>query len=229
MAELLEAVTPVINDDMNLNLCAAFTKDEVQTACKQIHPSKVPGSDGMPGMFYQKFWSILGTDVITFCLECLNGNRSLDEVNKTFIVLIPKVKKPETLTQFHPISLCNVLYKIITKTIVNIWKHFLPACISKNQNAFVPGRLILDNVIIAHEFLHSFTNKQDGKASSFALKLDMTKAYDTVEWIFIEAMMLKMGFKEEWVKLILKCISSLSYSVVINGAITDEFKAEEGL
>lgn len=226
--ELLAAAKPTITEDMNCFLQAKFTKEGVRAACKQIHPTKSPGPDGMR-LFYHKFWSTIGTDVISYSLDILNNGRSMDEINKTFIVLIPKVKNPDHVAQFRPISLCNVLYKIITKTIANRWKKVLPSCISENQSAFVPERLITDNVIIAHELMNSFKNKQDGKSSSFALKLDMTKAYDRVEWSFLAKMMSKMGFVATWVDLIMRCISSVSFSVVVNGNITDEFKSERGI
>ena len=93
-------------------------------------------------------------------------------------MLIPKVKNPRSITQFRHISFCNVPYKIIAKVMVNMIKHILPHCISDSQSAFVPGRLITDNVLVAYELLHNLKNKRIGKESQCALKLDMSKAYD---------------------------------------------------
>lgn len=131
--ELLDTVKLVIIEEINRNLPAKFTKQEVRSDCKQTHPTKAHRLDGMPSMFCHKFWSIIGTDVVSYCLDVLNNGLLMDDINKTFIFLIPKVKNLEKLAQFKPISLCNVLYKIITKTIVNRWKLVLPRCISKTR------------------------------------------------------------------------------------------------
>ena len=120
--------------------------------------------------------------MIKFCLDSLNGVQGLEVINSTNIALIPKVKNPQFISQFRPISLSNVLYKIIAKVIVNRFKHVLPHCISDSQNAFVLRRLITDNVLVAYELLHNLKNKRKGKESHFALKFDMSKTYDKVKW-----------------------------------------------
>ena len=107
-----------------------------------------------------------------------------DGVNKTTICLIPKVKGPQEMKQFRPISLCNVIYKICSKVLANWIRPFLDDIVSKEQSAFVPGRLIMDNVLIAYECTHYLTRKK-GKAGACAIKLDMTKAYDHVEWAYL--------------------------------------------
>ncbi|KAA3478899.1 reverse transcriptase [Gossypium australe] len=111
----------------------------------------------------------------------LNGIREVGDINKTCIVLIPKTDKPKTMSQFQPISLCTVIYKIIAKMMVNRMSDILRDCINESQCAFIPGRLISDNVLIAYEVLHSLKMKKSGRKGNFALKLDMSKAYDRVE------------------------------------------------
>ena len=162
-------------------------------------------------------------------LDFLNYGQMLGGVNFTHVVLIPKVKSPESMAQFRPISLCNVIYKIISKILVNRMKKVLPRVISESQSAFVPGRMISDNVIIAFEAIHHLKNLRGGKNAQLAAKLDMSKAYDRVEWDYLRAVMVKLGFNVRWVGLIMSCVTSVSYSIMINGAPKGYIKPERGL
>ena len=144
-------------------------------------PTKAPGPNGMNALFYLKFWHIVGNKVTDAVLDFLHSGNMEPDVNYTHIVLIPKVKKPEKMADFRPISLCNVIYKIISKVLANRLKLILPQIISPSQSAFVPGRLITDNVLVAYETLHAMHIRREGKKRALALKLDVSKAYDRVE------------------------------------------------
>jgi hypothetical protein len=178
---------------------------------------KSPSLDGFAACFYQQSWGLVREEVCNAVLSFLNDGDFDSSINKTFIALIPKIKNPPCITEYRPISLCNVLYKLIAKVLANRLKKVLPIIISPTQSAFISGRLIIDNILIAFEALHSMDARMKGRKGFMALKLDMSKAYDRVEWDFLEAVMRKLGFAERWITLAMTCVRTVSYSVLING------------
>ena len=157
------------------------------------------------------------------------GDVDIDDVNRTCIVLITKCQKPIEMSDFRPISLCMVLYKVISKMMANRLTLFFPTLILKHQSAFVPGRLITDNAMVAFEIFHGMKRRGDGKAGSMTFKLDMSKAYDRVEWSFLEKVMLKMGFCRSWIHKIMHCLSSVSYALRLNGRVQGNIIPSRGL
>jgi hypothetical protein len=166
-------------------------------------------------------------DVVAAVQRFFDDGTMPDEVNETAIVLIPKKNDPEDLKDFRPISLCNVLFKIVSKCLVNRLRPLLQDIIGPFQSAFIPGRLITDNALIAFECIHAI---QTGSRADFcAYKLDMAKAYDRVDWRFLEGVLAKLGFHSKWIQWVMTCVTTVRYSVRFNGHLLDSFSPTRGL
>ncbi|GAU51221.1 hypothetical protein TSUD_412270 [Trifolium subterraneum] len=157
VAETVQVVHNRLDQEMHDFLKKDFTTEEVFLAIKDMKSLAAPGPDGLPARFYHTYWDIVGKDITKEVLQVLNHGGNPQPYNTTHICLIPKINKPIYPSDFRPISLCNVTLKIITKAIENRIKTILPTIISPNQSAFVPGRLITDNTIIANEIFHYLT------------------------------------------------------------------------
>ncbi|KAH9782560.1 reverse transcriptase domain-containing protein [Citrus sinensis] len=229
MEAVLKGITPRVSEDMNEALEKPFTAEEVTEALNQMCPTKALGPDGLPAAFYQKHWKEVKEGVLTTCLHILNNQGTLAPLNYTYIAMIPKKGKPRKVTDFRPISLYNVIYKIVAKSVANRFKQILHQIISPMQSAFIPDRLITDNVIVGYECLHKIRHCKGRKNGLVALKLDVSKAYDRLEWSFIEQTMKCMGFSQNWICLVMKCISSVSFSLIINGSVRGVIKPQRGL
>ena len=131
IGSMLQCVPSVVTDAMNETLTRPYMAIKVNVALKQMKPMTAPGADGLPSVFYQSQWHVIGEDVTRGVLSCLNSGKLIRSINHTNITLIPKVKSPEKVTDYKPISLYNVLYKIISKVVANQLKAILPSIISK--------------------------------------------------------------------------------------------------
>ena len=227
--ESIDVVQLKVSSKMIAMLTADFQEFEVCRALKQMYPLKSSSPNGMPPLFFQHFWPTIGGVVRKTILDFLNLGVIPPKFNETHIVLIPKVKDPKKVTDFRPISLCNVIYKLASKVLANRLKKVLPNVISDSQSAFVHGRLITDNVLVAFETMHHINQKKNGRIGEMALKLDMSKAYDRVKWICLKKIMEKLGFNERWRRLMMQCISTVSYAVRINGVPRGHITPSHGL
>lgn len=217
MDEALSAIDPVISSSMNSSLIHPVTDAEIEQAVFQLGALKAPGPDGYAGFFYQTYWDTVKSSTTLAIKSFFESGFILKELNTTNLVLIPKTPTPETLTQFRPISLWNLNLKIITKVLANRLKPILGGVISPQQSAFVPGRLIQDSIIIAHEAFHHMKIGRRGEQANMAISLDFNKAYDRVEWDFLEAVMDRMGFHKTWIHWVMQCVSTVRFNIFANG------------
>ncbi|KAL0283758.1 UNVERIFIED_CONTAM: Retrovirus-related Pol polyprotein from type-1 retrotransposable element R2 [Sesamum radiatum] len=208
-------------------LTAPVSSTEIRQAIFDIDETKAPGPDGYSAGFFKAAWSVIGEEVTQALLDFFRTGRLLKQINATLISLIPKVNSPSVVAEFRPISCCNVLYKAVTKILVQRMRSILHTLISPSQNAFVPGRSIGDNVLLAQELFSGYN--QRNLPPRCALKVDLRKAYDTVEWDFLKAALTLFGFPERFIQWIVECVTTTSYSVCINGAPHGFFRGARGL
>ena len=227
--EAFRFITASVTEDMNTLLTRAPSEEEIKEAVFAINPEKAPGPDGMTSLFFQKFWKVIGKDIIKTVQEFFASGEMDPRLNETNICLIPKTERPQSMSEFRPISLCNVSYKIISKVLSSQLKKVLPDLITETQSAFVARRLITDNILVAQEMFHALRMNPSCQSKYVAIKTDMSKAYDRVEWSFLETLMEKMGFDNRWIHWIMTCISSVSYQVLINGEAKGHIVPSRGL
>ncbi|XP_021746063.1 uncharacterized protein LOC110711934 [Chenopodium quinoa] len=206
-------------------LQAVYTVEEVKFALSQMHPAKVSGPYGMCPLFFQLYVGPLMSNCV---LSILRGAPIPQFINRTYIALIPKKKDVDQMVDFRPISLCNVIYKLVLKVLANRLKYFLDEIISINQSAFTPGQLISNNIFVAFVLFHYMKNLPN-KGGCIAMKLDMSKAFDKIEWDFLEAVLRRFGFDQNWCDRVMDCVRSVSFSVLVNGRPTDDFSPGRGI
>ncbi|KAF7822290.1 reverse transcriptase [Senna tora] len=229
MSYVLSFVEKGVSEEDNDGLLKDVIDEEIKRATFELGALKAPGPDGYSGKFFHSSWDIVGKQVIETVKGFFNMRGSLERLNETNIVVIPKIDKPEFVTQYRPISLCNFTYKIISKVMVNRLRNLLPKLVSEQQRAFMKGRLIQDNIVIAHEVYHYLKNRANGGRFELAMKIDMAKAYDRVEWDFLEQVLLKLGFCVGWVDRVMACVKSVDYNVLVGGRKVADFKPGRGL
>ncbi|GLT46247.1 hypothetical protein SLA2020_200180 [Shorea laevis] len=204
------------------------TEEEIRVAISSLKPFKAPGPDGVHPFFYQRCWNEIKAKVCSDVIGAFSSGVIPTGWNNCLISLIPKGKAPESITQFRPIGLCNTSYKIISKILVNRLRLVLESLISPCQASFVPGRRGSDNVIILQELVYSFS-KKTGKVGDLILKIDLEKAYDCLEWSFIQETLLFFQFPPKVIELIMSAICTSSVSILINGERTDPFFPSRGI
>jgi len=188
---------------------------------------KALGPDGYTAEFFKSSWSVVGADVITAIKSFFESGLLLKEVNTTILTLVPKKPNASFMGDFRPIACWNVIYKCITKILSNRMLPVLDSLISRNQSTFIPGINIAENVLLAQELVRNYHRKEG--APRCTMKIDLMKAYDSVNWDFIIQCLVCLGFPSKFVNWIKECVTSPWFYIAINGTLVGFFKGAKGL
>ena len=215
-----------IDEEASNLLDASLSGEEIEEALKALGRDRAPGPDGFPIEFFIHCWDFVKEDVMRV-VEDFNERSFIDwRLNATFISLIPKKDLVVEVKDFRPISLMGSVYKIITKALAERLKPFLPSLITAAQGTFVKGRHILDGVLVANELIDS---RLRSGIPGVLCKVDLEKAYDHVDWNFLDYVLRRMGFGTRWRSWVRTCISTVSFSVLVNGSPKGFFRSKRGI
>ena len=203
-----------------------FSETEVHSALMEMNGDKAPGPDGFTVAFWQSCWDFAKVEILEMFKEFHEHSSFLKSLNNTFLVLIPKKSGVEDLEDFRPISLLGGLYKLLAKVIANRIKKVVGKVVSTTQNAFVTGRQILDASLIANEVIDLW---QKRKEKGLICKLNIEKAYNSINWKFLLKVLQKMGFGSTWLGWMWSCLSSTKFSILVNGVSAGFFPSTKGL
>ena len=217
----------VLDQHMADYMVRNVTDADIKEALFSMGDDKAPGPDGYTAAFFKKAWNVVGKDVTSAIRDFFTNGKILKEINHTIISLIPKVPTPSKINDYRPISCCNVLYKCISKIIANRIKEGLGSLVSINQSAFVPGRRISDNILLTQELMRNYHRGRGPPRCAF--KVDIQKAYDTVDWNFLRSILIGFGFHYKMVEWIMVCVTTTSYSICVNGDLHGWFNGKRGL
>ena len=204
-----------------------FTEDEVWRTIQQLPSDKAPGPDGYTGRFYKSCWAIIKEDIMV-AISAVWSRKMVNfgTLHSAYITLLPKKEGAKQPKDFRPISLVHSFAKLITKLLDNRLAPRLQQIVSPNQSAFIKGRFIQDNFMLVQQtarFLHQ------QKQPRILLKLDISKAFDSVSWPFLLEILQQLGFGQIWRDIMSGLLSSSSTQVLLNGIPGDHIAHRRGL
>ncbi|XP_062103945.1 uncharacterized protein LOC133815075 [Humulus lupulus] len=218
---------PRLSVDQQVLLLKPFSKKEIREVLFSIPITKSPGLDGYGSGFFKSTWHDIGDEVCTTILHCFETGRFPPELHETTLSLIPKVDSPSRAIDYRPIACCSTLYKCMAKLLCKRLEVVLPDLVQANQGAFVKGRTIAHNIMIFQDLIKNYG--RSSTSSRCAIKIDLSKAYDMVDWDFLEDLLNALSFPKKFIGWVMTCVRSASYSLVLNGIIQGKFKRKKGL
>lgn len=224
---LFNVIIPSLTDEQSHVMVRLIDGEEIKAAAFSLDANSCGGPDGFNAYFIQHSWSIIGDDFTSAIQYFFLNNVLPKSINATAIALIPKINNPRSVSDFRPISCCNILYKIISKILANRLQAVLPSIISLNQSAYIKGRSISDNILLTQELLYGYRRKNISPRCM--IKLDIRKAFDSVSWHSILAVLARMNFPLPFIAWIHTCISTPTYSIIRNGRLHGYFEGTTGV
>ena len=224
LADLLEFKCAEEDKQM---LIREVTAEEIKRVLFTMSSNKSPGPDGFTCEFFKETWSTVGHDFVVAIQSFFKTGFLPKGVNSTILALIPKMKEVAFMKDYRPISCCNVLYKVISKLLANRLKTILPKFIAPNQSAFVKDRLLMENLLLATEIIKDY--HKESVSPRCAMKIDISKAFDSVQWSFLLNTLKALDFPEKYILWIQTCVTTASFSVQVNGELAGYFGSERGL
>ncbi|GJX71319.1 non-LTR retroelement reverse transcriptase-like protein [Tanacetum coccineum] len=227
VCELKEVLDFQCTEEDKQSLIKEVNGEEIRKVVFAMPRGKSPGPDGFTIEFFKDTWDVVGKDLLVAVQSFFQLGFLPKGINSTILALIPKKKGAKSMKDYRPISCCNIIYKIISKILANRLKVLLPKFITPNQSAFVKDRLLMENLLLATEIIKDY-HKEDITARC-AMKVDISKAFDTVQWPFLLNVLKALDMPDRYVYWINLCISSASFSVQVNEELAGYFPSARGL
>ncbi|KAJ0757712.1 putative RNA-directed DNA polymerase [Helianthus annuus] len=215
-----------ISDEEATMLERPFTVEEIKAAVWDCDGDRAPGPDGFNFKFIKRCWAVLREDLVNLFNNFYASGSLNPCCTSSFIALIPKIKDPVSPTNFRPISLIGIINKVISKVLVNRLKGVVGGLVSEHQSAFLAGRNIMDGPLVLNEV---FSWLKRSKRNGMYFKVDINKAYDSVNWEFLNSILTQMNFPSSWREWVMATLYSAKASVLVNGSPTREFVCSRGL
>lgn len=222
--DMKEILNVRCSDVESSQLTKPVMDEEIREVLFRMPNNKAPGPDGYTTEFFKSAWCIIGKDFTTAVHSFFSKGFLPKGLNTTILALIPKKDIAEEMKDYRPISCCNVLYKVISKILANRLKGTLPHCISYNQSAFVKDRLLVENLLLATEIVKDY--HKDDVSPRCAMKIDIEKAFDSVNWLFLLTTLKALGIPDQFVRWIELCMCTPFFSVQVNGELAGFFRAK---
>jgi len=223
---IIRNIPKLIAEDHNTLVLKPISLQEVEAVAHHLKAGKAPGPDRFTSNFFHHFWDLVKWEVWQVAEESRTLRWMYPSLNATFIALIPKEEESNTPDKYRPIALCNIIYKIVSKVIASRLKPLLPLIISPEQSGYVEGRQITDGIILTHEIIHSLKHL---KKPGMLLKIDLSKAFDSISWEYMHKILQAFGFAPSWIRWISSLISSSFFSILINGIPSPTFRPSRGI
>ena len=226
MEELKELMKYRCTEEDCRHLEAEATEEEIRKVLFSMPSQKSPGPDGFPSDFFRTAWPVIGDDFIVAVQSVFRYGFLPKGVNSTILALVPKKVDSMEMKDYMPIACCNVLYKVMSKILANRLKKILPSIITENKSAFIKGRLLMENVLLASELMKDY--HKDSVTPRGVMKIDISKAFDSVQWSFLLKSLEALGVPERFIRWIKLCITTPSFLVQVNGDLAGYFQVLEG-